>query len=167
MKNLPLLLLGAGAVYFIAKKPAKASATSIKEDTIAPGQIGSKETGYKIVNCKLTIYDKQKAFDYAFKLGAENAMPNVDEYTWSSKVVTQKLIGDCFGSEITAKMLINSKEKASFIFELIKHLYSGIVSESAEFEENAISMLEQMKNNFQKILGYDTSSFKVELVIKP
>ena len=91
MGNLPLLLLGVGAVYFITKKPAKTT-TSTKEDSIASGQIGSKDVGYKIVNCKLTIYDKQKAFNYAFKLGAENAMPNVDEYTWSSKVVTQKLI---------------------------------------------------------------------------
>lgn len=166
MKNLPLLLLGAGAVYFIAKKPAKVSTTSTKEDAIAPGQIGSKEIGYKIVNCKLTIYDKQKAWNYAFKLGADGAeVNNVDEYTWSTKPLKMKLVGDCFGSEVTVKSLINSKEKAFFIFELFRYLDSGITSKSDVYDENAaLSSIESFKDNIEKLFKYDVSNYKVELI---
>jgi hypothetical protein len=164
MKNLPLLLLGAGAVFLVAKKPAK---VSTKESlTIAPGQIGSKDQGYKIVDCKLTIYDKQKAFDYAFKLGADGAEPNnVDEYTWSTKPLKKKLVGECIDAEILAKLLMSTKEKAFFIFELFKYLLSGITSKSEVYtSDQAIESIQQFKDNVQKLLGYDTSAYKVELI---
>lgn len=164
MKNLPLLLLGAGAVYLAAKKPTK---VSTKENlTIAPGQIGSKDIGYKIVDCKLTIYDKQKAFDYAFKLGADGVEPNnVDEYTWSTKPLKKKLIGECIDAEILAKLLMNTKEKAFFVFNLFKYLLSGIVSKSEVFtSDQALTNIQQFKDSVQKLLGYDTSAYKVELI---
>lgn len=167
MKNLTLLLLGAGAVYFIAKKPAKASTTPSKESSdIVPGQIGSKEIGYKIVNCKLTIYDKQKAYNYAFKLGVDGAeVNNVDEYTWSTKPLKKKLVGECIDAEILAKILMSTKEKAFFIFELFKYLLSGITSKSEIYtSEQALKTIQQFKDNVQKVLGYDTSDYKVEII---
>lgn len=167
MKNLPLLLIGAGAVYFLAKKPVKTS-TATKEESIASGQIGSKDTGYKIVDCKLTIYDKQKAFDYAFKLGVDSTSPDYNKgNTWSTKPLKKKLVGDCISSEISAKILMNTKEKALFVFELFRYLYSGIALQSDVFDETtALDSIQQFKDNTEKLLGYNTSDFKVELIQK-
>lgn len=164
MKNLPLLLLGAGAVYFIAKKPAK---TSTKESlTIAPGQIGSKDIGYKIVDCKLTIYDKQKAFDYAFKLGADGALVNnVDENTWSTKPIKKKLIGDCIASDKNVKILITSKEKAHFIFELFRNLFSGIFSKSDVYDSmTALADIKGFRDSIGEVFGYDVSKYDISLI---
>lgn len=174
MKNLPLLLLGAGAVYFIAKKPdiktSKKESSSKEEDTqeketpvVLPGQA----KGYNIDGCKLTIYNKQKAYAYAFKLGADNSLPDYNEgNTWSTKPLKKTLVGDCISSEENAKSLMNTKEKAFFIFELFKNLYSGITSKSIVFEENAIDSIQQFKNSVAKVFGYDVSDFKVEIIKK-
>lgn len=165
MGNLPLLLLGAGAVYFITKKPAK-TATSTKEDSIAPGQIGSKDLGYKIVDCKLTIYDKQKAFDYAYELGVDNAFGIKLDGTEPLK---ETLFGGCLQKELTVKALMKTKEKALFVFDLMRFLYSGIVSKSIEFgedEDNGFPTLQGFKDNIAKITGFDVSDFKVEIIKK-
>ena len=70
MKNLPLLLLGAGAVYFIAKKPAKVSSTaSTKEKLNSTSDINQK--GYTITNCSLKVNDLQKSLDYAYESGVK------------------------------------------------------------------------------------------------
>ena len=170
MKTLPLLLLGAGAVYFIAKKPAKVSTTSTKEDSIASGQIGSKDVGYKIVNSKLTIYDKQKAWDYAFKVGADGAeVNNVDDNTWSPSPLREKLFGGYLETELSVKTLMKTKEQALFLFDLMRFLYSGIASKLIDFEkdeDNGLPTLKGFRSNIAKITGFDVSDFKVELIKK-
>lgn len=161
-----LALAGLFAAFTLGKR-SSSKTTSAKESLdIVHGQIGSKEIGYKIVNCKLTIYDKQKAWNYAFKLGADDALiNNIDEYTWSTKPIKKKLVGDCFGSEVTVKSLINSKEKAFFIFELFRYLNSGIASKSEVYDTiAALNDIESFKSNIEKVLSYDTSNYKIELI---
>lgn len=151
----PLLLLGAGA-WFLTK-PKKEPASSGK------GVItGSKERGYVITNCNLVITDKQKALDYAFTLGA-----SVDtSKDWNTKILKFNLFGDCLSSEEKGKKLMTSKEKALFVFDLLKFLDSGISSNNQSFDQDALERLDQLKTNIAKITGFDTSDFKVELVKK-
>lgn len=152
---LPLVLLGAGA-WFLAKP--KKEPTSNGKGVIT----GSKDRGYIITNCNLVIIDKQKALDYAFALGV-----SVDtSKDWNTKVLKFNLFGDCLSSEEKGKKLMNSKEKALFVFDLLKFLDSGISSNDQSFDQDALLQLDQLKSNIAKITGIDTSDFKVELVKK-
>ena len=153
---LPLFALGIGA-WFLSKP--KTTQTESKSKGIV---IGSKERGYIITNCNLVIYDKQKALDYAFNLGV-SVDTSVD---WNTKVLKFNLFGDCLSSEEKGKKLITNKEKALFVFDLLKFLNSGISSNDQSFDETALLQLIQTKENIAKITGIDTSDFKVELVKK-
>lgn len=163
-----LALAGLFAAFTLGKKSSSKPTSSKESSDIAPGQIGSKDIGYKINDCKLTIYDKQKALDYAFKLGVDGTSPDYNKgNTWSTKPLKKKLVGDCISSEISAKTLMNTKEKALFVFELFRYLYSGIALQSDVFDETtALDSIQQFKDNTEKLLGYDTSDFKVELIQK-
>ena len=60
---------------------------------------------------------------------------------------------------------MNTKEKAFFIFELFRYLFSGITSKSETYSaDSALNQIQQFKDNTQKLLGYDTSDYKVELI---
>lgn len=165
MKNLPLLILGAGAALFFSRA-TKPLIIKTPKEIVYDDQIGSKEVGYKIVDCSLTIYDKQKAYNHAFKLGADNALGiKLD----GVKPLKETLFGGCLEKELTVKALMTTKEKALFIFDLMRFLYSGIVSKSIEFEEdydNGFPTLQGFKNNIAKITGFDVSDFKVEVIKK-
>jgi hypothetical protein len=168
MGNLPLLLLGAGAVYFITKKPAKVSIASTKEPVIIkPGQSGSNLMGFKIAACNLTIYNKQKALDYAFKLGADATKPDYNGgNNWDISSLKEKLISDCIETEEDAKILMDTKEKALFVFDLMKYLYSGISSKSISFDQFGLDNMQKFKDTVNKIFGYDVSDFKIEIIKK-
>ena len=150
----PLLLLGAGA-WFLAK-PKKEPASNEK------GIItGSKERGYIITNCNLVIYDEQKAFDYAYAKGIEEAKKN----EWNTAAIKFNLFGDCLSpSKITT--VVNTRDNALFIFNLLKLYSSGVVSVNIAFSDDVLKNLSELKNLFGKLLNIDTSDFKVELVKK-
>lgn len=153
---LPLLALGVGAWYLSKPK------TSTEKTTTKGIVTGSKERGYLITDCNLVIYDEQKAFDYAYTLGT-----SVDTSSdWNTKVLKFNLFGDCLSSEQKGKKLMNSKEKALFVFNLFKFLDSGISSKDQSFDQDLLSQLDQLKQNIAKFTGFDVSAFKVELVIK-
>lgn len=160
MKNgiLPLVALGIGA-WFLTKPKTTSTETSTSKGIVT----GSKdERGYVITNCSLVIYDEQKALDYAFTLGA-----SVDtSKDWNTKVLKFNLFGDCLSSEEKGKKLMNSKEKALFVFNLLKFVSSGISSNNQSFDQDSLGQLDQLKTNIAKITGFDTSDFKVELVKK-
>jgi hypothetical protein len=161
---LPLVALGIGA-WFLAK-PKKETASS---ETKSKGVItGSKdERGYVITNCNLVIYDEQKAYDYAYSLGADNTKP---DYNGGNSLKTAplefRLLGDCISTEDKAKSLMKTKNEALFIFTLLKFFASGVASKSLAMEQWGIANLEKFKSVTSKILGFDTSDFKVELVKK-
>ena len=143
MKNLPLLLLGAGAVYFLAKKPAKASTTtSTKEDSTLSNQIGSEKVGYKISEEKfgvsketvITIYDRQKALDYAYNTGVKYANKGPG-------YVSNLLIGSQF--DLLPKLTFDKDFK--FVFDLLVYGYSGMSSviKNQEFNDKVLQLLNQ------------------------
>jgi hypothetical protein len=143
MKNLPLLLLGAGAVYFIAKKPGKVS-TSTKEDSTGLNQIGSEKVGYKIVEQKfgvskethfvITVYNRQQALDYAYNTGIKYAN-NGPGY------VANLLIGSQF--DLLRKL--NLDQDFKFVFDLLVYGYSGMSSviKNKEFDDKVLNLLNQ------------------------
>lgn len=160
----PLILLGAGAWFLAKPKTNTEKATSSGKGIVT----GSKEErGYVITNCNLVIYDEQKAFDYAYKLGADNTKP---DYNGGNSLKTAplefRLLGDCISTENKAKSLMKTKDDALFIFTLLKFFASGVASKSLAMEQWGINNLEKFKSVTNKILGFDTSDFKVELVKK-
>jgi len=159
---LPLVLLGAGA-WFLTKPKKETKSENSSKGIVT----GSKERGYIITNCNLVIYDEQKAFDYAFNLGADNTKP---DYNGCNSLKTAplefRLLGDCISNENKAKSLMKTKEDALFIFELMKFFASGIASKSLAMEQWGLANLEKFKSITNKLLGFDTSNFKVELVKK-
>ena len=165
MKTLQLLLLGAGAALFLSRA-TKPLIIKTPKEIVYDDQIGSKEVGYKIVDCSLTIFNKQKAFNYAYELGVDNAFGIKLDGTEPLK---ETLFGGCLQKELTVKALMKTKEKALFVFDLMRFLYSGIVSKSIEFgedEDNGFPTLQGFKDNIAKITGFDVSDFKVELIKK-
>lgn len=162
MKNLPLLLLGAGAVYFIAKKPAKASTkeTSVKKESEVQGNyIGSKEIGYKIDDYTLTVYNRQQALDYAYQIGVKYASKG-------PKYVSDVLIGS--QTEILNKFGL--EKDVRFIFDLLVYGFSGISSSvnNPNYDKTyLIPILEQFHIDLIK-LGWDNEEFlnsmKIELL---
>lgn len=153
----PLFALGIGA-WFLSKP--KATQTESKSKGIV---IGSKEErGYVITNCNLTIYDEQKAYDYAFNLGVEEAKKG----KWNTAALKFNLFGDCLSNDKKGKQLMNTKEKALFIFNLHKFVSSGVVTIDESYTKDKLDSLTNLKNTITKVLGFDTSDFKVELVKK-
>lgn len=177
MKILPLLALAGGAYFFMNKDKKKATLT----ETVT-SRIGSKEIGYEIINCnKLIIHNKEKAFQFAFGLGALEAIKiqNQQDYYLHPDVL---LLGNCFEKleaenfktekeMIDAKekqlaqirKLISTKEKAKFLFELFQWMYTGLVKALVIEIDFALNNLSQMRENFKKTLGYDVSDLIVEL----
>lgn len=157
---LPLVALGVGA-WFLTKP--KTTQTESKSKGITTGS--KEERGYVITNCNLTIYDEQKAFDFAFnKTAFEAKNSNVENFM---NPVKFNLFGDCLTTDEKAKILINSKKKALFVFNMFKFMISGRQSVDETYSvDNALTALNQAKENIAKITGIDTSDFKVELVKK-
>jgi hypothetical protein len=154
----PLILLGAGA-WFLAKPKNNAE----KANSGGKGIVtGSKERGYIITNCNLVIYDEQKAFDYVYSLGVEEAKKG----KWNTPALKFNLFGDCLSNDEKGKQLMNTKEKALFIFNLHKFVSSGVVSIDESFTKDKLDSLTNLKTTIAKVLGIDTSDFKVELVKK-
>ena len=165
MKNLPLLLAGIGAIYLLREsqnKILKKVITDAESETEVKNSNEFKIQGYKIDNCKLTIYNKQKALDYAFKLGFDAAI----DYDGNIKYFEKSLLGDCAETEKTAKILMSTKEKALFVFDLLKYLYSGLIFGGAYLDELALDALQKMKTLIEKTFKYNVSDFKVEIVKK-
>lgn len=176
MKFLPLLLVGGGIYLFTKGKPAKKASETITS------KIGSKEIGYEIINCnKLVIYNKEKAFQWAFGLGALEAikMQNNPNYFIQPDVL---LYGNCFEQYesdnfktkeeveeakqkglIQFKKLVNTKEKAKFLFELFQWLYTGLVKTNVLDIEASLHNLTKFKEGLSQYLGYDTADLIVEL----
>ncbi len=154
----PLILLGAGAWFLAKPKTNTEKATSSGKGIVT----GSKERGYIITNCNLVIYDEQKAFDYAYSLGVEEAKKG----KWNTPALKFNLFGDCLSNDEKGKQLMNTKEKALFIFNLHKFVSSGVVSIDESFTKDKLDSLTNLKTTIAKVLGIDTSDFKVELVKK-
>lgn len=173
MKLLPLLALG-GAIYLFTKDKKYPSSSSKSESVTS--KIGSKEIGYEIINCtKLIIHNKDKAFEYAFNIGALEAIKGqkLDPSKLTPEVL---LLGNCFEKyeseyfnteqeKLAAKdkaiaqfkKLFNTKDKAKFYFELEQWLYTGLVKVGLVDPEFALQQLNKTKDNFAKITGYDVS----------
>jgi hypothetical protein len=117
--NLPLLLLGAGAVYFITKKPAiiktKKEISIEKESEVQGNHIGSKDIGYKIDNSTLTVYDRQKALDYAYQTGVK--------YTYKGQNYVSNIL---IGSQIDTLNKLTTESDIRFIFDLLIYGFSGM-----------------------------------------
>lgn len=150
MKTLPLLLLGAGAVYFIAKKPAKTSTKTLDEKdekvNTPETEVILKRQGYQIKNCELTIVSKQDAFDYAFKYGS----------TFGNKFesVKKELFDDCLDTIGSTKKLVNNHhDKAIFIFNMFKNAYSGLASKNGAYEEFKEELF-KIRDSIFDITGY-------------
>lgn len=157
---LPLVLLGAGA-WFLAKPKKETKSENSSKGIVT----GSKERGYIITNCNLVIYDEQKAYDYAFTKTAFEAKNS--DFENFMKSVKFNLFGDCLTTEDKSKILMNSDKKALFIFNMFKFMISGRQSADQTYTvENALSSINDTKENIAKITGFDTSNFKVELVKK-
>lgn len=163
MKTLPLLLLGVGVVYLLRdnqNKIIKKVITDAEKEDSDKSEFG--EQGYKIENCKLTIYNKKKALDYAFQLGVIGAEESKGDF--NTKIFEQKLLGDCAETEKSAKILMSSKEKALFIFDLLKYLYSGLISGGIDMEQFTLDNLQKMKNVISSEFKYNVSDFKIEII---
>lgn len=177
MKILPLLALAGGAYFFMNKDKKKATST----ETVT-SRVGSKEIGYEIINCnKLIIHDKEKAFQWAFGLGALEAIKLQSQQPISS--VEMLLLGDCFEKfefenfktdeeKIKAKeqviaqfkKLLNTKAKAKFLFELYQWTYTGFVKALISEPVYVLDALAKMREQLiAKTLGYDVSDLIVEL----
>ena len=153
MKNLPLLLLGAGAVFLVAKKPAAKTGNSEAIPKNATLSAGSKEIGYAIYDCeKLVIFDSKKAYDHVFDLGSTLDQANK---------LDDLLFGVCFDSPediLKFKQMINTKEKAIFVF----NLFNSGQPEQAQAEVTLDSIL--IKDRIDDLDG--TRIFEEYLKIK-
>jgi len=174
MNNLLLLAaLGAGYVYF--KKPKAVTKKSTKPKVETPkaetpkvetppknGKVtsGSKDVGYEIYDCnKLIIYDNQKAYDYAFDLGA-----NTKELNGQFDDI---FFGKCFEDpkDLTNLMKITENvDKAKFIFNLMKYALSGYATNHPDEKDNLLSTLKSIKNKLDDLLNFDVSGFDVSLI---
>jgi hypothetical protein len=174
MNNLLLLAaLGAGYVYF--KKPKAVTKKSTKPKVETPkaetpkvetppknGKVtsGSKDVGYEIYDCnKLIIYDNQKAYDYAFDLGA-----NTKELNGQFDDI---FFGKCFEDpkDLTNLMKITENvDKAKFIFNLMKYALSGYATNHPDEKDDLLSTLNSIKNKLDDLLNIDVSDFDVSLV---
>jgi hypothetical protein len=159
MKTLPLLLLGAGAVYFIAKKPAKTSITT-KEKSHSTYDINQK--GYEITNCSLKVYDLQKSLDYAYEAGVKYGSKGPD-------YVINFIFGLCLTKDKIWLLTNDGHDK--FIFEMVKYGLSGLYSKTSEIDlvkkENLrLSLLAILIDLSTKLieLGSDESSFYIALL---
>jgi hypothetical protein len=157
MKNLPLLLLGAGAVYFIAKKPAKVSKTNISDPII-----GTSSKGYEITNCSLKVYDLQKSLDYAYEAGVKYGNKGPD-------YVINFIFGLCLTKDKIWLLIDGGHDK--FIFEMVKYGLSGLYSKTSEIDlikkENLrlslLAILIDLRTKLME-LGSDESSFYIALL---
>jgi hypothetical protein len=169
MNNLLLLAaLGAGYVYFTKPKTTtkKTTTTPKTEPKIEPIpkdavlSVGSKEVGYAIYDCNLLIiYDAQKAYNYAAKLGAG--------LTENNGQFDDLLFGKCFENAkdlIGIKTLLNTKEKAVFAFNLLKNIISGYASIYLDEKAGLLETLYEIKTKLVEVLGFDSDNFDVSLV---
>lgn len=162
MKNLPLLLLGAGAVYLVAKKPSTKTTSTETIPKNATLSAGSKEIGYAIYDCeKLVIFDSKKAYNHAFDLGSTLDQPNK---------LDDLLFGVCFDSpeDISKfKQMINTKEKAILVFNLFKYLLSGYGKNHQDYDtqDEILAELNSIKIKMTSF-GYNSNDFKVEIIKK-
>lgn len=147
MKILPLALIAGGAYFLMnKKKPTSTDNQPVK--------------GYEIKDCtQLIIYDRKKALDYAFSIGQK---------VKKSDDIESLLFGKCLKDPKSDqfKKLINTKEKAVFIFDLVKYSYSGFVSNNPEFENFVLTNLEAFKVVIDQILGFDISDSLSEIIVK-
>ena len=141
MNNL-LLLLGLAAGYVYVTKPKTATKKTTTETPPKNGKLvaGSKDVGYEIYDCnKLIIHNTKKAYDYAFTLGY-----NMKEY---DKNLDDILISDCLEDVDNRKKILNSSDKAKFVFNLFKYAISGYLSSHFDplDEEMMIEKLAKIK----------------------
>ena len=158
MKTLPLLLLGAGALYFVAKKPAKVSKTNISDPSTP---VSSK--GYEITNCSLKVYDLQKSLDYAYEAGVKYGSKGPD-------YVINFIFGLCLTKD-KIWLLVDGDQNDKFIFEMVKYGLSGLYSKTSQMgiaeRENLRQMLLAFMMDLEVKLiesGSDKSSFYVALL---
>lgn len=155
--NLPLMLIGGGLIYLFVNK----SSTKTKVKNSPSNIIGSKEIGYVIQNCKLTIYDPDVAFEYAFEKGKQLTISK----SLSVTKLKIELFGDCFSTFDKRKCLLSSNDNAQFIYELIRHGYSGAYSEGTSTMQIISAMLkdiiDQVKKEFKDI---DTSDWSTQVI---
>lgn len=169
MNNLLLLgALAAGYVYFTKPKTTTKKSTEAKAKVEAKTEpipkdavlsIGSKEIGYAIYDCNLLIiYDAKKAYNYAAQLGS-TITENLGQFD-------ELLFGKCFedAKDIAGiKQLLNTKEKAIFVFNLLKYIISGYVSIYLDQKGLLLELLEDIKTKLVDSLGFDASDFNVSL----
>lgn len=171
MNNLLLLgALAAGYVYFTKPKTTTKKSTSktepkveVKTESIPKDailSIGSKEIGYAIYDCNLLIiYDANKAYNYAAQLGS-TVTENLGQFD-------ELLFGKCFedAKDIAGiKQLLNTKEKAIFVFNLLKYIVSGYVSIYLDQKDLLLELLQDIKTKLVDSLGFNASDFNVSLV---
>ena len=158
MGNLPLLLLGVGAVYFITKKPAKVSKTNISDPLVT-----TPSKGYTITNCSLKVHDLQKSLDYAYESGIKYGNKGPD-------YVINLLFGLCL-TKNKIWLLVDGDQNDKFIFEMVKYGLSGLYSKTSETDpmkkEELRKMLLAILIDLEMKLvesGSDKSSFYIELL---
>jgi hypothetical protein len=158
MKTLPLLLLGAGALYFVAKKPAKVSKTNISD----PSNIVSSK-GYEITNCSLKVYDLQKSLDYAYEAGVKYGSKGPD-------YVINFIFGLCLTKD-KLWLLVDGDQNDKFIFEMVKYGLSGLYSKTLETDpvkkkDLRLGLLAILIDLRIKLIesGSDESSFYIDLL---
>lgn len=166
MKNLPLLLLGAGAVYFIAKKPTKVpttTSTAPKKDNVetkSESDTAIKRQGYQIKDCVLIISNKQEAYDYAFKYGASFDKGPGDELD----LIKKELFGDCLDTIGSTKKLVGKYfDYAIFVFNMFKNAYSGAAKINA-FADKYKERLFKIRDSLNEITGYFIPDKDVEII---
>ncbi len=164
--NLPIILIGGGLLYVLLNKKSSTNTNPLKKESNSTQSnnsnvIGSKEIGYTIQNCQLTIYDSDKALEYAFEQGRQLVIKK----SLSANELKIKLIGDCLSTIQKRTCLFSSTKNAHFIFDLIRYGYSGAYSEGAGTIMGMTQMLKDFISDIKKeFKSIDTSNWTNELV---
>ena len=164
MSNLPIIIGGlAIGFFFLSKKKPTNTNKSEPNQNDSDSSKGDSPKGYSITDCSvLNITDPTTAFEYAYNLGKtiSAGKQKLPEDILFAGMKNGQIV-NCLTTKESYKTLLNTTEKANFVFEMFKFHYSGLASKQTApaYLENLL----QVRNIF-KNFGFDVSKMKVELI---